>query len=359
MLNLLNHLYRNFLSALSSQTHLSIQLDINNACNLACTHCYHSDHKDSGALSLDQWKDVLKQYETLLAKLRFLPAITICGGEPTISKNLRPLIQWIRVTLGPNVPIDILSNGTKITVELADFFLENSVQVQISLDGPTEETHDRVRGKGAFSATMRGVSLLQERGVPVWFLAVLSKRTAPLIPAFFQLTASLGVKSMNFTRLVPQGAGQKLVESGEDSTLLGEDLKQALQLIKNEAQTSKVATRGDLPLYALIDESTKGHHLTGFQGIVVDYQGNLKVTSRTDFKVGSLLKTDLSTLFLNNPIFKALRRGAVTTCGECKFYPRCGGNRGIAYAVTGSYTSHDPGCWLTETERKTALIDNL
>ena len=72
---------------------LPIQLDITNACNLRCVHCYHPHHKNDGALSLNEWKEILSQYKALIEKMKFRPSVVICGGEPLVSPLLWPILD--------------------------------------------------------------------------------------------------------------------------------------------------------------------------------------------------------------------------------------------------------------------------
>jgi MoaA/NifB/PqqE/SkfB family radical SAM enzyme len=57
MKNLENIIIQSF----GNERYLSMQIDITNACNISCTHCYHPNHKNENALSLNQWFDVINQ----------------------------------------------------------------------------------------------------------------------------------------------------------------------------------------------------------------------------------------------------------------------------------------------------------
>ena len=55
------------LDYIGTQRFLTIQLDITNACNLKCIHCYHPHHQNDGAMSYEGWLNILDQY--LIPKL--------------------------------------------------------------------------------------------------------------------------------------------------------------------------------------------------------------------------------------------------------------------------------------------------
>jgi len=150
-------------SWLGGQKFLSMQMDITNACNLICTHCYHSNHKNNGALDFEGWMQVLDQYESLLQKLALKPAITLCGGEPLVCKFLLPLIENLN-TRFPGVSIQVLTNGTRITEALLEKLKKYNVCFQVSLDGPNAEVHDLKRGDGNFEKALTGLKLAREFG---------------------------------------------------------------------------------------------------------------------------------------------------------------------------------------------------
>jgi len=119
-----------------------------------------------------------------------------------------------------------------------------------------------------------------------------------------------------------------------------------MQNIVRLSSQYKVYTNTDQPLYHLVDSKLGRNGKYGFQGLIVDYKGNLKVSSRVDYKLGSVINDGLENLFLNHPVMKSLRAGKVKGCGTCKLQRRCGGDRNMSYAVTGNFLSQDIGCWL-------------
>lgn len=96
----------------------------------------------------------------------------------------------------------------------------------------------------------------------------------------------------------------------------------------------------------LIDENLGGHNGFGFGGFIVDYKGNMKISSRADISLGNVLNESMSQIYLNHPILKSLRSRNVEVCGSCKYYRQCGGDRNFAYATSGNILSADPGCWI-------------
>lgn len=345
LLEIKNFLTEKIVQLIGGQQTMVLQMDITNACNLACAHCYHSHHQNKGAIGIEQWQSILEQYKAMIERLHLRPSIVICGGEPTISPLLFPILRKVD-EYWPGVRISILTNGTRLTSELLARLKAYNVEFQISLDGPDPARHDLIRGTGNFEKAAEAVRRAKKEGFDVFLLAVLSKNSSAWIPDFFATAKGLGANQMNFTRFISRGAGSDLVETGKDRALLPDELRTAFMRIWNESQRLKITTNTDQALYNLIDPNLGASEKYGFQGLVVDYKGNLKVSSRADYTIGNVLTEGLENLFFNSAVLKSLREAAIEKCGGCKHYRRCGGSRNASYAATGSFLKPDPGCWI-------------
>lgn len=324
---------------------LPIQIDITNACNLRCVHCYHPHHKNVGALSLVEWKEILSQYKALVQKMKFRPSVVLCGGEPLVSPLLWPLLNYVKSEM-PTAEVSILSNGTLVTDATATK-LQNYSQVrfQISLDGPDSNRHDLIRGAGNFEKALRGIRALRAHGLKVNVLSVLSAKTAPWMEDFFQLAAAEGFGSMNFIRFVPEGYGRKLLEASEDQPLIRFELKAAMENIVRLMVKYGVRSHVQAPLFELVSPGL-GRSGRFWESIVVDYQGFIIASSRSKLRLGHAIHDGIEKVFTENEVFKSLRRGKVDGCGTCPLYSICGGDRNAAYAATGDFLGRDPGCWI-------------
>lgn len=330
---------------------LPIQLDITNACNLKCIHCYHPHHKNDGAISLDSWKSILLQYKKMILKMKFRPMVMICGGEPLISPFLFPLLDFVKSEM-PQAKISILSNGTLLTSAMTLKLKSYSdLKFQISLDGPDAVRHDMIRGRGNFEKAMAGIQLLQSHNFEVNVLSVLSQKTAPWMEDFFKLAQLENFSSMNFVRFVPEGYGRKLFETTEDQPLLGDALKLAYQKLIHLMLKYQVNSKTQSPLFDLIIPGA-GRSGRYWESLVIDYQGYVIASSRSKLRLGHAIDDGLENIFLNHPIYQSLRQGKVDVCGKCSLNSVCGGDRNAAYAATGNFLGPDPGCWKQESEQQ-------
>ena len=120
-------------------------VDVNNICNLHCTHCYwwlnrKEEEKD---LSAEQWRQIIKSCFKIRHRIFF---VTLVGGEPM----LRPDIIEVFCKEMPK-RVCVVTNGTFSLKRYDGLYF-----YWVSIDG-TEKIHDSIRGKGAYSKTRMNV----------------------------------------------------------------------------------------------------------------------------------------------------------------------------------------------------------
>lgn len=316
-----------------------MQLDITNSCNLRCTHCYHPSHSNVGCLKIEDWDHILEKYQQILSKKWLNPTFSICGGEPTISPIFIQILKLIEVKF-PKSNISILTNGTFLNENLIKQLpKKNNYHFQISLDGSNADNHDKIRGHGSFDRAVGGIQLLKQHDFSVSIQSVLSKLTTSQIENFFSLASNLKVDLINFVRLIAKTSEQKLL------LLTADELRISYQKILLASAKYGVVTPVKKPLFHLIHPALGG--VGGYSdGLVVDYKGNIKLSSRLDVTLGSALTGDIEEIFFKNPIFSDIRVNNIKGCNGCSYIKKCGGDRNAAYIYSGDYLGTDPGCWL-------------
>lgn len=134
-------------------------VDVNNVCNLHCSHCYWwLNRKNDEDLSAENWREIIRK----TFKRHRIFVVTLVGGEPT----MRPDIIEVFCEEMPR-RICVVTNGT---FPLKRF--ENLYFYWVSLDG-TEEIHDKIRGEGSYAKTRQNIldyisSGPNRNGKPLW-----------------------------------------------------------------------------------------------------------------------------------------------------------------------------------------------
>lgn len=131
-----------------------LYLDVTSLCNQRCLHCsVEAGEESPGLLSLEEIFDVLHQARTI-----GIGKVVFSGGEPLARKGIFEILEHCR---GLGMEVTVLTNGSLINSAAVDFFKAQVIHIKISLDGASEETHDYLRGKGAFSHLMKVLKLLE------------------------------------------------------------------------------------------------------------------------------------------------------------------------------------------------------
>ncbi len=134
-------------------------------CNLRCTHCFISCAPENHSF----W---FLDLETVRAHLDESRAWGVreyyfTGGEPFMNRDLLPMLE-AALALGP---ASVLTNGTLLTERTVRRLAEieaaspYSLEIRVSLDGPSPETNDPIRGPGTFERAMDGIARLVRHGL--------------------------------------------------------------------------------------------------------------------------------------------------------------------------------------------------
>ena len=127
-----------------------IVIELTNRCNLRCQHCFSGRHGGRDDLSMDIIEHILDE-----ARDAGFEQIGYTGGDPTMH---RQFVDILRMTNAAGYGFGFNTNGFNFT-QFYPLLTELRAGLEIvtfSLDGATEATHDRLRGKGLIPARDAG-----------------------------------------------------------------------------------------------------------------------------------------------------------------------------------------------------------
>lgn len=139
-------------------------LQVNNACNLACSHCLVSSGPgEEPGLPGEVLHKVVEEAVAL-----GLERLYLTGGEPFVRRDIFEIIQ--RATDDHGLEVIVLTNATvfqgRIASGLSDL-ARDRVRFQVSVDGARPATNDHIRGPGTFEKALAGTRLLADLGFQV------------------------------------------------------------------------------------------------------------------------------------------------------------------------------------------------
>jgi radical SAM protein with 4Fe4S-binding SPASM domain len=181
----------------------TLYLAISAGCNLHCAHCLVESPRPENIPAAE--------VRRLVGEFLALGGEEICltGGEPLVHPDWFDLVSFI--CRQPALrSLRLQTNATLITRRHAEALRSlrfDGLSFQISLEGGTPETHDEIRGRGAFEAALAGLDCLIESGfggrISINFTEM--RHNMEEIPGLLYLADWFGVKEVVGSTLVAHG----------------------------------------------------------------------------------------------------------------------------------------------------------
>ena len=157
-------------------------------CNLRCRHCYINPRQHGGETlpleTVEKWLDAFadRAPET---------NVIFLGGEPTLHPDLARAVAYARNAGFGSITID--TNGylfndilDRITPDQVDF-------ISFSLDGPTADVNDALRGPGSFDRCMDGIGRAVAKGFSTSLIYTVSQANLGGLQRMPELLVRLGI----------------------------------------------------------------------------------------------------------------------------------------------------------------------
>jgi len=167
-------------------------LHVSNRCDQACAHCSIWEQHGGRAkreLGLSERRDILREAHRLGAR-----AVLFTGGEPLLCDHLEPLVRDAR-SLG--LSVQIATNG--LGLARTGSWLALADEVYVSIEG-AKETHDAVRGPGAFARLGASISSVRDLTARPRLIgrSVISRRNAASVVETVDAARALGLDALSF-----------------------------------------------------------------------------------------------------------------------------------------------------------------
>lgn len=333
----------------------SIFWEITAACNLRCLHCVvGAGPRLEEELSTSKCLELAEELAAFGVK-----SIAFSGGEPLLRPDFFTIAEKVR-ELG--MAVQVATNGTLITPQIAYHLMNLDADVQVSLDGSRPEIYDILRpGQSAFTKCIDGIRALVSEGHQVTIGTVLSTININDIPAIVELTEQLGATSFRLIPFVPKGRGQLHKNMEVPPSQVREiicylrDLRGQTALQISPLEFEDMLDGGicpdslvsEMPLkcggaveYGTITPTGEVLTCHFFDGVRAD---NIRSASFRDIWYRSR--------FLN--YFRSLRVSDLHgNCSTCTWLPRCAGScRAVNYAK-GDLFGGNKSCWVSQTQQK-------
>jgi len=340
------------------QAHLRlVAWEITRNCNLSCVHCRASATMGpyKGELDTDACLRLLDQIQRVGD-----PIVILTGGEPLLRSDIFEVARYgtrlgLRMVMAPN--------GTLITAEKARQMADAGIQrISISLDGSTQEIHDRFRGvAGAFDGALRGIANAKKAGIPFQINTTITQSNLDQIPAIQKLAVDLGAVAHHIFLLVPTGRGKYIV----DKEINAEEYEATLNWFYDQRDQTPLQLKATCAphYYRILRQRAKedGQNVTfethGLDAVTrgclggvgfcfISHTGIVQPCGFLNVPCGDVTQNTFQDIWNQSDVFLRLRDYDALTgkCGDCEYKKVCGGCRARAFEATGDYMAEEPLC---------------
>jgi len=352
---------------------LQVDFNLTNRCNLECDYCYASANERFEEIKELKRKEIFNLFKEF-SEIGVLK-VSFSGGEPLLRKDIKEIIL-----LSKDFPFTtiLLTNGTLISEEIAKAIKKAKVSlVNVSLEGPKAEIHDKIRGKNSFNKALQGIKILKEKNITFSIGTTLNSINITHIFEMIDFVAALGAKLFAIQVLCPVGRIAKNREIIPNHDVFKNFFLKLTDLKKKSKLPIKVKVNvtNESPVfweyYYPLDEIGRINDLVKIWGVDLKLKTGNQIScvaARTVCSIdangdvypcemflgnslmvaGNIRKLKFKEIWQNAPIFREFRSLVKDKldkpCRNC-FYEWCGGGcRAAALFLTGSIKGADFHC---------------
>ena len=147
-------------------------LHVTSKCNLSCSFCFAKPTEND--IGLEDWKNICRKNTTR--------DFHISGGEPLVvwEEITKPLIEYIQNVMYSKKyhKIDISSNGTLLTDEIATFLKKGNIGIWISLHGDKSYMESI---NSDYDKVIAGLNILKKHDLPIHIKMMANKNNVEQI----------------------------------------------------------------------------------------------------------------------------------------------------------------------------------
>ncbi|MDW7727942.1 MAG: radical SAM protein [Candidatus Methanoperedens sp.] len=309
----------------------TIFLNVTDACNLRCSHCYANAKKsrkqcqDESELNLDEITNLAVEAKKLGAE-----RVNLTGGEPFLRKDW---FEIFKIFNSLDFLVGFSSNGTLINRKIASCLSKfTNVEFLISLDGD-RENHELMRGvPNSFDKTIKAIRLLQDMKIPLQINTTINKANYSSVPFLTKFSRDEDL-SLRLTLLnCSTGRGKE----NKDKALSTEQIVNLINYCHEVRQRGSLVFLNLPPLLLQTEDiipigNPSCGWAKGLCGVLPN--GNVSICAlayeHSELSAGNLRENSLEEIWLSSNLFNDLRKLETQElegiCGKCRFRDICGG----------------------------------
>ena len=327
-------------------------LSLTGKCNFSCVYCYAVHHNEQIMTAETAIKAIDLARES---GEKFV--LQFSGGEPLLNfPVIQASVEYVEQNHIPAI-MQIQTNASLLTEEIATFLYHHKIGIGISLDG-TPHINDQLRllknGKGATTTIARGVGVLKKLGIAAGLTCVVTKVNVKELAGIINMAYYLGnIRKIGFDLLRGQGRGEKLMapDEAEVEKAMQETYTLAKQLSKLTGVSLKFAQIERVQTLKKDNATCFGHcYAMNGEAAFIDAVGNIYACSsligNPKFYLGHV---DTGLDSKKQKIVAELIKESMAFCFACPDFKLCGGGCFARWYGSGEKMAYQAECALKRT----------
>lgn len=305
-----------------------VWLEITQACNAKCIHCYQGDNHNASRtiLTTNKWKQII----TELSK-ESVNRIVVIGGEPCCHADLKDILLHI---CSHKIPTTLFSNGTLFTDDLINAIINNRdyIRVKTSMYGHNSLIHDKITTiDGSFNKLVNTIKLLQSKNVAVDIAVIAMKENQDFMDNIRNFIIQMGLEYSGYD-VIRNVFGGKQDQHTPDSPIVLERSRYSKPVFYTSKEQFAHSYSRNTCWYGKLAITETGDVLPCVFERTTTY-GNV---------VNDSIQDILSSLLLKDNWFKSFRY--IDECKCCEFRYACKDCRPLGKSVGGDMNGKNPRC---------------
>lgn len=329
------------------------QWHLTEQCDQKCKHCYSVAEQKNNLikkeLNAEQCFKIVDKILAFCKKTNCNPGIGLSGGDPLLASYFWDIAEYLKKK---GLKFSILGNPFHLDKAIGERLISLGCEnYQMSLDG-LEKTHDSIRKKGSFRATIDAIELLKSAGVKTTIMNTVSAGNFCELGKLIRLVTDLKVDLFGFARYCPTNSDlSNMIKPLDYRNLLEEVWEIYSSLSENKTIFSLKEHLFKLLLYekGLFKPSSKQVVVDGcgcsIRHCAILPDGQVFACRRFVSPVGNLNTSTMEDIFFGDEMAKYRQIETLEGCKDCKLLYYCRGCHATSYGAFGSFFAKDPQCW--------------
>lgn len=301
-------------------------LEITQACNMKCLHCYEGNiHIQSKAiLSLEKWFDIIDQLKELKTE-----RVVVIGGEPTINPNVIEILKYLS---NKGIPTTLFTNAYFDNEDLRKVIIENNIKLKISLYGHNSQIHDSITTiSGSFDKLLKNINFFLEKNVDISIAVTLMKENEKFAKEIEEFILSLKISQYKFDVIRQVYCGTQYEHNPTDANILNYCKRTQPSFKTSKEKFDKNLTKNSC----------------WYQKLVITEEGKiLPCVFERNMILGNVNTNDLLDIINGQQIQNLwnLDYSKIEVCKDCEYRFACNDCRPLAFSKSGNLYEKNIRC---------------